>query len=107
MFGRRRREASSPAPHDTGFGIGVQVYVLDSTEDSATPYPNGATGLIVRHGGSAWPGISAVGGLAPVWWIEFDTPQYTATLDGPYSKAQIPQRFLRLAPPATGADLPD
>jgi hypothetical protein len=107
MFGRRIRGAASPAVRDTGFGIGVQVYVLDASEDAATPFPNGATGLVIRHGGSAWPGISAVGGLAPVWWIEFDSPQYTADLAGPYSKAQIPQRFLRLAPPATGADLPD
>lgn len=105
MFGRRRR-ATAPRPLDTGFGVGAQVYVLDASEDASTPYPNGATGLIFRHGGSAWPGISAVGGLAPVWWVEFDTPQYTADLDGPYTRAQIPQRFLRLAPPATEADLP-
>jgi hypothetical protein len=82
-------------PH---MGVGAQVYVLDSDEDPATPFPYGPTGIVVRAGGSAWQGVSAIGGSARTWWVEFDSPQIDRDGDGPVSQAQVAERWLRLAP---------
>jgi hypothetical protein len=99
MFGRRLRGTDSPITRDTGFGIGAQVYVVEFLEDEQSPFPDGPTGVIMRAGGSAWQGVSVIGGSARVWLVEFDTPQYNADLEGPFHKVQIPERYLRLAPP--------
>ncbi|VXB31771.1 conserved hypothetical protein [Frigoribacterium sp. 9N] len=79
-------------------GVGAQVYVLDSDEDPSTPFPYGPTGIVVRAGGSAWQGVSAIGGSARTWWVEFDSPQIDRDGDGPVSQAQVAERWLRLAP---------
>ncbi len=99
MFGKRLRGTDSPITRDTGIGVGAQVYVLDATEDPTTPFPEGPTGFVIRAGGSAWQGVSVIGGSARVWMIEFDTPQYTADLEGPLTRVQVAERYLRLAPP--------
>ena len=80
-------------------GVGAQVYVLDSDDDPGTPFPYGPTGIVVRAGGSAWQGVSAIGGSARTWWVEFDSPQIDRDGDGPVESAQVAERFLRLAPP--------
>jgi hypothetical protein len=82
-------------------GVGAQVYVLDSDEDSTSPWPFGPTGVVMRAGGSAWQGVSAIGGSARTWWVEFDQPQLDRDGDGPVQSAQVAERFLRLAPPIT------
>ncbi|KQQ27601.1 MULTISPECIES: hypothetical protein [unclassified Frondihabitans] len=99
MFGKRLRGTDSPITRDTGFGIGAQVYVVDSDEDPTSPFPDGPTGVVVRPGGSAWQPVSVIGGSSRVWTIQFDTPQYTAELHGPIAMVQLPERYLRLAPP--------
>jgi len=80
-------------------GVGAQVYVLDSDEDPTSPWPWGPTGVVLRAGGSAWQGVSAIGGSARTWWVEFDSPQLDRDGDGPVASAQVAERFLRLAPP--------
>jgi hypothetical protein len=80
-------------------GVGAQVYVLDSDEDPTSPWPYGPTGVVMRAGGSAWQGVSAIGGSARTWWVEFDSPQLDRDGDGPVQSAQVAERFLRLAPP--------
>lgn len=80
-------------------GIGAQVYVLDSDEDPGSPWPYGPTGVIVRAGGSAWQGVSAIGGSARTWLVEFASPQLDRDGDGPVTSASVPEKYLRLAPP--------
>jgi hypothetical protein len=99
MFGKRLRGTDSPITRDTGFGIGAQVYVVDSLEDATSPFPDGPTGIIVRAGGSAWQPVSMIGGSSRVWTVQFDTPQYTVDLHGPIAAVPLPERYLRLAPP--------
>ncbi|ROS62224.1 hypothetical protein EDF38_1328 [Frigoribacterium sp. PhB160] len=105
MFTRRAREADQGDDSDdrsTGparMGVGAQVYVLDSDEDAHTPFPYGPTGVVLRAGGSAWQGVSAIGGSARTWWVEFDSPQIDRDGDGPVERAQVAERWLRLAPP--------
>jgi len=104
MFTRRPRDLESddhdvPSSGPGRMGVGAQVYVLDSDEDHATPFPYGPTGVVLRAGGSAWQGVSAIGGSARTWWVEFDSPQLDRDGDGPVERAQVAERFLRLAPP--------
>lgn len=88
----------SPPSPSAVFGIGAQVYVLDADDDAATPWPAGPTGVIVRAGGSAWHGVSAIGGSRRTWQVEFDEPQFDGDGSGPVTGAQIAERWLRLAP---------
>jgi hypothetical protein len=111
MFTRRTRDAASDdgfdepdgaqggSPSGPRFGVGAQVYVLDSDEDPATPFPYGPTGVIVRAGGSAWQGVSAIGGSARTWSVEFASAQLDRDGEGPVTSASVAERFLRLAPP--------
>ena len=113
MFTRRSRGPGRDEPADefrdetpaevaaarVRMGVGAQVYVLDSDEDATSPWPYGPTGVVMRAGGSAWQGVSAIGGSARTWWVEFDSPQLDRDGDGPVQSAQVPEKYLRLAPP--------
>jgi len=88
----------TPPTSSGAFGVGVQVYVLDSSEDPETPWPDGPTGVVVRAGGSAWQGVSAIGGSRRTWWVEFGEPQRDRDGSGPVTGAQVAERWLRLAP---------
>ena len=106
MFTRRTRDTPagddsfSPGglPSAPRIGVGAQVYVLDSDEDAGTPFPYGPTGIIVRAVGSAWQGVSAIGGSARTWLVEFDSPQLDRDGEGPVGSASVAEKFLRLAP---------
>ncbi|MCU1508183.1 MAG: hypothetical protein JWR53_516 [Glaciihabitans sp.] len=82
------------------FGIGAQVFVSDASDVDRSPWPSEPSGIISRAGGSAvarvW-GKAAIGGR--LWWIEFDEPQVNADGEGPFSSAQVLEKYLELAPP--------
>ncbi|HEY0260638.1 MAG TPA: hypothetical protein VGC18_12400 [Lacisediminihabitans sp.] len=81
-----------------GFGIGAQVVVRDVSEDDRSPWPDEPSGVIVRAGGSAIAGVWGRAARSRMWWVEFDEPQTDAAGDGPFPSAQVPERYLELAP---------
>ncbi|WP_423917384.1 hypothetical protein ACPEEZ_08355 [Frigoribacterium sp. 2-23] len=107
MFTRRSRgpepefesDLDRPPALPGRMGVGAQVFVVDTDEDPTTPWPSGPTGVVLRAGGSAWQGVSSIGGSARTWWVEFDVEQTDRDGRGPFDRAQVAERFLRLAPP--------
>jgi len=79
------------------FGVGAQVFVRDASPTLPSPWPQGPSGIIVRSGGSA---LSGVWGKAAgrMWWVEFDEPQSNSDGSGPFSTAQVLEKYLELAP---------
>jgi hypothetical protein len=88
---------------EPGIGVGAQVFVLSRDEDATTPWPEGPTGVVVRAGGSAWQGVTGISGSRRSWTVEFSEPQRDRDGQGPYDSAQVPERFLRLAPVGDGS----
>ena len=101
MFTRRstgQGDETERARGEAAIGVGAQVFVLSSDEDGTTPWPEGPTGVVVRAGGSAWQGVTGISGSRRSWTIEFSEPQRDRDGQGPYESAQVPERYLRLAP---------
>ncbi|CAN5150574.1 hypothetical protein BH09ACT1_BH09ACT1_18620 [soil metagenome] len=88
------------------FGIGAQVAVIDVSEADPAPWSGEPTGIIVRSGGSALAGVWGKAVRDRVWVVEFDEPQWAASGDGPFTTAQVLERYLELAPRFDG-DEPD
>jgi hypothetical protein len=80
------------------FGIGAQVAVLDVSDDDQAPWPGEPTGIIVRAGGSALAGVWGKAVRDRIWVVEFDDPQWNSAGDGPFTTAQILEKYLELAP---------
>lgn len=80
-------------------GIGVQVHVRDASSTDVSPWPGEPSGIVVRPGGSALSGVWGRGERSRSWWVEFDDEQMRADGEGPFRSAQVPERFLELAPP--------
>jgi hypothetical protein len=81
------------------FGIGAQVFVHDASGIDRAAWPAEPSGVIVRAGGSALAGVWGRGGGGRMWWVEFDEPQSNAEGDGPFTTAQVHEKYLELAPP--------
>jgi hypothetical protein len=81
------------------FGVGAQVFVRATVTGESSLWPDEPSGIIVRSGGSALAGVWGRGGGGRMWWVEFDEPQSNSDGGGPFSSAQIHERFLQLAPP--------
>lgn len=81
------------------FGIGAQVIVRDASASDRAPWPAEPSGIIIRSGGSALAGVWGRAGGGRMWWVEFDEPQTNTTGDGPFSAAQVHEKYLELAPP--------
>jgi hypothetical protein len=81
------------------FGVGAQVFVHDASTTDRTPWPAEPSGVIVRAGGSALAGVWGSGGGGRMWWVEFDEPQSNTEGDGPFTTAQVHEKYLELAPP--------
>jgi hypothetical protein len=80
------------------FGIGAQVFVRDASESDPSPWPASPSGIILRTAGSALQGVWGKGGGGRMWWVEFDEPQTNSDGGGPYTTAQVHEKFLELAP---------
>ncbi|MHB1172631.1 MAG: hypothetical protein ACYCZY_09085 [Lacisediminihabitans sp.] len=83
------------------FGIGAQVHVRDASAMDSSPWPTEPSGIIVQSGGSALARVWGRAGGGRMWWVEFDEPQRNAAGDGPYTGAQVHEKYLELAPPLT------
>jgi hypothetical protein len=81
------------------FGVGAQVFVRATVTGESSLWPDEPSGIIVRSGGSALAGVWGRGGGGRMWWVEFDEPQSNSDGGGPFSSAQVHERFLQLAPP--------
>jgi hypothetical protein len=95
----RRRQRDSEPGHASGFGIGVQVHVLEDPEGRPEMWRGEPTGLIIAKGSDVVNGgINVPKRLGRAWLVAFDSPQYRADGRGPFERAEIVEALLAIAP---------
>jgi hypothetical protein len=90
-----------------GFGVGVQVYVVEPTLPGPDDWVGEPTGVIVSTGAATLRSVGLPAGATTNWLVVFDEPQYRRDGRGPFERAAIAQSLLVAAEPlAGGPDLP-
>ena len=80
------------------FGVGAQVFVDDASATDPSRWPASPSGVVIGLGGSGIQGAWGRSGGTRMWLVEFDEPQTDIDGQGPFSEAQVSEKYLQLAP---------
>jgi len=93
---RNRKET---VPSEPGFGVGVQVHVIEPTGDGGDDWVGEPTGVIVAPGAASLRTVNLPAGPTTSWLVAFDEPQFRRDGRGPFDRASIEQSLLVPAEP--------
>jgi hypothetical protein len=93
---RNRKET---APSDPGFGVGVQVHVLEPATAGGDDWVGEPTGVIVAPGAASLRTVNLPAGPTTSWLVAFDEPQFRRDGRGPFERASVEQVLLVAAEP--------
>jgi hypothetical protein len=91
-----RKESADSVP---GFGVGVQVYVVEPVTPSGDDWVGEPTGVIVGTGAASLRSVNLPAGSTTSWLVAFDEPQVRRDGRGPFERANIEQSLLVAAEP--------
>ena len=93
---RTRKEAPDSVP---GFGVGVQVYVVEPVTISGDDWVGEPTGVIIGTGAASLRSVNLPAGSTTSWLVAFDEPQFRRDGRGPFERSNIEQSLLVAAEP--------
>jgi hypothetical protein len=80
------------------YQVGSRVQVMRDPEFGPGPWPAEPTGRVTSSpSGEPFVVVQTRKGPERTWWITFDEPQRDADGDGPYTRSQVLERYLRPA----------
>ncbi|GAA1443560.1 hypothetical protein [Leifsonia poae] len=96
------KKRSDAAASDPGFGIGVQVHVIEPAVAGGDDWVGEPTGVIVAPGAASLRSVNLPAGSTTNWMVAFDEPQFRRDGRGPFERASIEQALLVAADPIEG-----
>ena len=78
---------------------GTRVRVLRDSDFGPGPWPDEPAGRIGAFGrGNVFEIVQTTAGPTRTYWVTFDEPQHDVDGNGPYTRAQVLERYLVILP---------